>query len=88
MRTHDRFKAPISYKEAAMGEINKVLATGEHSSGPISIELNDPVTQGGDQSIHIQTSSFRVEMNLPEFRAFAATVVDGYANLKSRKKKL
>lgn len=75
----------MSYKEATMGEINKVLATSEHSSEPISIELNDPVTEGGGQSIHIQTSGFRVEMNLAEFRAFAATIVDGYANLKSRK---
>lgn len=69
-----------------MGEINKVLATGKISSEFMSIELNDPVVDGGGQSIHIQTSRFRVEMKLAEFRAFAANIVDGNASLKSRKK--
>ena len=69
-----------------MGEINKVLASGILSSDTIAIELNDPVTEDGQQSIHIQTSGFRVEMSAAEFRAFGAAIVDGSACLKSYKK--
>ncbi len=69
-----------------MGEINKILANAEHKSASLSIELNDPTTEGGKKSVHIQGHGFRIEMDLKEFRAFAATVIDGYATLRSTKK--
>jgi len=69
-----------------MGEINKILANGALKSENMAVELNDPVTEGGNSSIHIQTSRFRAEMSENEFRAFAAIVVDSYASVKAYKK--
>ena len=69
-----------------MGEIIKVLASSKLKSEKISIELNEPVVDGGNESIHIQNGKFRLELNPAEFRALSATIIDAYTVLRSSKK--
>ena len=69
-----------------MGEIEKILFAGHLQASDLSIELNEPVTQNGERTVHIQTADFRLEMTESDYRRFAATVIDGSTALKASKK--
>mgnify|MGYP001136524748 FL=1 len=50
-----------------MGEIIKVLGQTKIDSSDFKIELNKPHSQGEENSVHIQTETFRLEMPESEF---------------------
>ena len=69
-----------------MGEIDQILAKANLKSLNIAIEKNHPVIDGAAESIHIQTGTFRLELELDEFRSLCATILDASSALSAIKK--
>jgi hypothetical protein len=69
-----------------MGEKIKTLSSGLIAGQAMEIELNHPVIHGHDQQVHVQTESFRVDLDKKDYLKFALSVLVAEKNLKLLKK--
>jgi len=68
-----------------MGEKIKTIARGKVFGSDIEVELNSSVTGQGDLQVHIQSDTFRFELDQSEFVKYGLTVLNAERNLKSLK---
>tara|TARA_B110000037_G_C17110028_1_gene501478 strand:+ start:812 stop:1024 length:213 start_codon:yes stop_codon:yes gene_type:complete len=68
-----------------MGEIIKVLGKKRINSEEFQIELNKPHMDGQQNSVHIQTKTFRIEMSQSEFNIIALNTLKAIQKLKTLK---
>lgn len=68
-----------------MGEKIKTLAKNKIVGVNFEIELNHPPNKGLDQQIHIQSESFRFELDKKDFVKYALSILVAGKNLKSLK---
>ena len=69
-----------------MGEKIKTLASGKVQGSYLEIELNYPTSKGLDQSVHIQSNKFRLDINRKEYIGYAISILVARRNLKNLKK--
>ena len=69
-----------------MGEKIKVLSIGKILKTNFEIELNHPPSTGLDQQIHLQSDTFRFEIDRQEFVELALIILLAEKNLKQIKK--
>jgi hypothetical protein len=68
-----------------MGEKIKTLASGRILQTEFETELNHPLSIGRDQQIHIQSDSFRFEMDKKDYIKYALTILVADKNLRNLK---
>ncbi len=71
-----------------MGCVKKMLGVAEfkdHPSSRLEIELNEGAS-AGRESVHLQTTSWRIEQTEPEFKAFAAAICEAGKKLRQLKR--
>ena len=69
-----------------MGELISVLGSLELNRERWYIEMNEPLTIGGNNIIHIQSKDCRFEMSELELLSLASVVLAGAEQLAARKK--
>jgi len=69
-----------------MGERIKTLAKRNFLDSSIEVELNHPLLQGRDEQIHLQSRSFRLEMDKKDYIKCALTILLAEENLRLLKK--
>ena len=68
-----------------MGEKTKTLARAFINNQEIEIELNNPLSKGKDEQIHIQTKKGRIEFNKRDFVQYAFGLLSAGKKLKAMK---
>lgn len=69
-----------------MGEKINILTKGKMFGSDIEIELNRPPSPGCDEQIHLQSKTFRFEIDKKDYIQYALTILFAEENLRQLKK--
>ncbi len=68
-----------------MGEKTKTLAKAFINNQDIEVELNNPLSKGKEEQVHIQTKKGRIEFNKRDFIQYAFAILSAGKKLKNMK---